>query len=128
MSKKIKISDWVTEEEFNYSPTGELSAVLYLAEQRSEWFAKGEKAAEVRILDMLRRWDSFTNDVNQFQDEMRRACDIGYEYGEEAREERLIWLLKDLEKTTFPGDVWHINPFTYAIEMIERLRNDNNSK
>ena len=89
MSKEIKISDWVTEEEFNYSPTGELSAVLYLAEQRSEWFAKGEKAAEVRILDMLRRWDSFTNDVNQFQDEMRRACDIGYEYGEEAREEAM---------------------------------------
>lgn len=53
MSKEIKISDWVTEEEFNYSPTGELSAVLYLAEQRSEWFAKGEKAAEERIIKLL---------------------------------------------------------------------------
>lgn len=53
MNKEIKISDWVTEEEFNYSPTGELSAVLYLAEQRSEWFAKGEKAAEERIIKLL---------------------------------------------------------------------------
>lgn len=61
MSKEIKISDWVTEEEFNYSPTGELSAVLYLAEQRSEWFAKGEKAAEERIIKLLKEHEAISD-------------------------------------------------------------------
>ena len=88
---------------------------------------EAEADTEGRILDMLRRWDSTPVDADDAEynlkvfDEMHRAFTIGFDYGEEAREERILWLLKDLEKTTFPGDVWNINPFTYAIQMIDRL-------
>jgi hypothetical protein len=34
--------------------------------------------------------------------------------------QRIMKVLEDLEKTTFPGDVWHINPFRYAIDIINQ--------
>lgn len=33
-------------------------------------------------------------------------------------QERIIKLLEQLAKSTFPGDVWHINPFEYAVELL----------
>lgn len=39
-SNGLKLSDWVTEEEFNYSPTGELSEAIELAMVRKA-FVKG---------------------------------------------------------------------------------------
>ena len=39
--------------------------------------------------------------------------------GEEQERERIIKLLKEMAKSTFPGDVWHINPFDYAIALIK---------
>ena len=37
----------------------------------------------------------------------------------EIERERIIDLLKELAKSTFAGDVWHINPFDYAIALIK---------
>lgn len=34
-------------------------------------------------------------------------------------EQRIIKLLEELSKSTFPGDVWHVNPFEYAIDLFK---------
>lgn len=34
--------------------------------------------------------------------------------------QRIMKVLEDLEKTTFPGDVWNINPFRYAMDIINQ--------
>ena len=33
--------------------------------------------------------------------------------------DEIIKLLEEMAKSTFPGDVWHINPFDYAIALIK---------
>lgn len=52
MTEGIKLSDWVTEEEFNYHPRGELSAVIALAQDRREWFEKGIANEQERIIEL----------------------------------------------------------------------------
>lgn len=44
---------------------------------------------------------------------------IGQEEGAFVEQERIIKLLKEMAKSTFPGDVWHVNPFDYAIALIK---------
>lgn len=43
----------------------------------------------------------------------------GYNKGVRDTEDRIIKLLEEMAKSTFPGDVWHINPFDYAIVLIK---------
>lgn len=47
-----------------------------------------------------------------------------FELGEKVERERIIKLLEEMAKSTFAGDVWHINPFDYAIALI---KGDNNA-
>lgn len=41
------------------------------------------------------------------------------EYVRNQENERIFKLLEEMAKSTFPGDVWHINPFDYAIAIIK---------
>lgn len=45
-----------------------------------------------------------------------------YNQGVSDTEERILTILMELENVTFPGDVWHINPFTYAINLIKESK------
>lgn len=40
------------------------------------------------------------------------------EYVRNQENERITKLLEEMAKSTFAGDVWHINPFDYAIALI----------
>ena len=42
--------------------------------------------------------------------------------------QRIIKILEDLKKTTFPGDVWNVNPFEYAIALINREKISGNQE
>lgn len=69
---------------------------------------EAEADTEERILDMLRRWDSTPVDADDSEyslkifDEMDRAFTIGFDYGEEAKEERIIKLLEEEVRHDFP--------------------------
>ena len=41
------------------------------------------------------------------------------EYVRNQENERIAKLLAEMAKSTFAGDVWHINPFDYAIAIIK---------
>lgn len=47
------------------------------------------------------------------------CCDMCEATGANREQERIIKLLEEMAKSTFPGDVWIINPFEYAISMLK---------
>ena len=55
------------------------------------------------------RWEAF----GDYDDDRKFNEGIKFEH------ERIFTILKQLEKTTFPGDVWNHNPFTYAMQLID---------
>lgn len=44
---------------------------------------------------------------------------MGFNHGINQERERIIKLLENMAESTFPGDLWHINPFDYAIALIK---------
>ena len=86
----------------------------------------GKNETEERILDMLRRWDSTPADGDNSEyslkifDEMHRAFTIGFDYGEEAKEERIIKLLKDNI-----GSIEALEYDYFADELAELIKGEN---
>lgn len=56
---------------------------------------------------------------SSFTKEDVKAINHFIELAEKRAEDRIIKLLEEMAKTTFPGDLWHINPFDYAIALIK---------
>ena len=50
---------------------------------------------------------------------MMKAIKTAEELGAANERSRIIKLLEEMAKSTFPGDVWHINPFDYTIALIK---------